>query len=273
MKSKKRKNTSKEVRIKKIQEKIDRNIGSYNLKKISSSTESEEKQKYVLLLLELVKVVKKYKDKAVSDYFFDQIVILLQERLEQMSFKFKIPGYCSNDIYQESLVALRYKAIKDYDPDRSDVLEISPFDKFAMLCIRRHLSTKLKASYQNKNMALNKARSIDQGVNETDKTSGEQLFLSDIIPVKSKYKNYLDKFSEQEDFKKLFSCLNERLSNLEKEVLKLYACSYSYETISKILSKKKKYKDVTPKSIDNSLSRIKVKAAEIYKMHFSEEKK
>jgi DNA-directed RNA polymerase specialized sigma24 family protein len=69
--------------------------------------------------------------------------------------QFYIPGCNFDDIYQEALFALRFKAIIDYRKEKIGKKGPYPFDKFAILFIRRHLSTLLKSSFQNKRKALN----------------------------------------------------------------------------------------------------------------------
>ena len=133
----------------------------------------------ILLYVKLVDEVRFGKTKMKSDLAFDKLAEMLHPKIQQLVYKFKIPGLSSGDLYQEALFALRFKAIKDYDYSRSDMQEISPFDKFAALCIRRHLSTKLKSSWQNKNRVLNSSISLDQ--DRSAKGSEDNLFLSDIL--------------------------------------------------------------------------------------------
>ena len=170
---------------------------------------SEEREKEVLLLLKLVEQVRKSRNKQKSDLAFDNIVSLLQKRINQISYKFKIPGYSFTDIVQEALFALRYKAIKDYDKERSLLRKISPFDKFAILCINRHLMTKLKASFQNKSLTLNMATSLDENRN-MESESDESLCLVDILPEDKS--TILEKVQDKELFNLLISKLYQRLS-------------------------------------------------------------
>jgi len=181
--------------------------------------------------------------------------------MSQISRKFRIPGASFQDVYQESLIALRYKAVKDYDPTRGNGEGPYPFEKFALLCIRRHLSTKLKASYQNKQKVLNESTSLSQ-----ERTSGEthdSLYMIDIIP--GTIEPILDSLESREYYKTLFSKLFTKLSRFEREVFLLYTQKYSYEQIADRINKKRDCQHVVNvKSIDNALSRVKSKGKTIF---------
>ena len=201
-----------------------------------------------------------------SDVAYGEIESRMRTRLSQISFKFYIPGCNYEDIYQESLFALRYKAIKDYDKSRSKKGKLQPFEKFALLCIRRHLSTKLKSSYQNKKKALNSSISLDQDRNMSE--GDDILFLSDILT--SSNETVLDQMEHKEYYRMLFSSLLEKLSSFEKEVFGLYSQKYSYEEIAKIIKKNKgRRSKVNIKSVDNALSRIKAKGKDVFQKHKS----
>ena len=177
--------------------------------------------------------------------------------------KFYIPGLNYDDILQEALFALRFKAIPDYNKDKGTGTTPYPFDNFAILCIRRHLSTILKSSFQNKRKALNTSLSLDENRGSHD---DEDLYLSDIVPHIEG--NIIEMLGEKEYYKNLFNKLYVRLSKLEKNVFILYAYKYSYDEITDKINKdcraKGSKKRVSIKSIDNSLSRIKIKAKEIF---------
>ena len=91
-----------------------------------------ENQEQILKYIELVKIIRGSKSKIEKDLAFEEIVKMMEPNLQKFIRKFTIPGYDKNDIYQEALFALKYKAIKDYDSSRSEIKDISPFDKFAI---------------------------------------------------------------------------------------------------------------------------------------------
>jgi len=227
-------------------------------KKIANRDDAE-----VINYIRLVEQIKKSKVKAKVDAAFNEIIKLLKTKLEQISYKFKIPGLNNEDIYQESLFALRYKAIKDYDSSKSEKKEISPFDKFAILCIRRHLSTKLKSSYQNKQRVWISSISLDQDRNTL---SEDSLFLSDIIS--DGVLSISDVLDQKENDKSLYKSLYSKLSHFEKIVFLLYCRKLSYHEITGRINKgKSKDCRVNVKSIDNAIARVKQKGREIFKKH------
>jgi RNA polymerase sporulation-specific sigma factor len=214
-------------------------------------------------LVEIVrgKGIRKSKESA-----YNEIELRIKFKILYIVRKFYIPGCNHDDILQEALYALRFKAIPDYDKTKGRGGEAYPFDKFAILCIRRHLSTLLKSSFQNKRKALNTSLSLDQdrGSNED-----ENIYLSDILP-KTNF-DLVSILGEKEYYSNLFNTLYSKLSELERYVYLLYIKKYSYDEMTAKINKeykKKGYKKrYNIKSIDNSISRIKAKAKAIYKKH------
>jgi len=230
---------------------------------VKGDNKEEEKEKRILRFIKLVEIVRNSKNIKKIDEAFDEIVKLMQTKILHLSYSIKIPGLKIDDLYQEALFALRYKAIKDYDQTRSNRSIISPFDSFAVLCIRRHLSTKLKASYQGKQRVLNNSISLDQD-RSTSNSVEEYSTLAEIMPYTAQ-DAYLE-IRNQEDFSYLVKKLWEKMSDLEQKVFILYRQNMSYEEITKIINKniKNKKEKINVKSVDNALSRIKSKGKEIY---------
>jgi RNA polymerase sporulation-specific sigma factor len=232
----------------------------------------------VLYYIDLVYAVREKSEKKPVDanMAFAKIVEGLATKIKKIAGKFKIPGFSFDDVYQESLYALRYKAIKDYDETRGSVVgTLAPFDRFALLCIRRHLSTTLKTSQQNKKKILNSCKSLDQDRSNDN----DELSLVNIIPKSSgtvpKHipKDVLDSLQSREYFGTLMTKLLSKLSPLERQVFKLYARQYTYEEIADIINAKYPNSDVNYKGVDNALSRIKAKSHKIFeKIHEKDQK-
>lgn len=214
----------------------------------------------VMYFIRLVEKVRKSTKQDVIDDAFVKIVVGLEPKMKKIAGKFKIPGYNFDDIYQESLYALRYKAIKDYDQTRGSGEGPAPFDRFALLCIRRHLATTLKTSHQNRKKILNSCKSLDQ-----DRSSdNDELSLVNILPQTEG--DVCSEITEKEYFKTLVNKLLAKLSNFEKQVFYLYAQQYTYEEISENINDNCPHKTkVNIKGVDNALSRIKNKARVIFK--------
>ncbi len=206
------------------------------------------------------KVLKRKTDEA-----YNELESRVKPSILHIINQFYIHGLDRNDLYQEALYALRYKAIPDYDKDRGRFGPY-PFYKFAALCIRRHLSTLLKSSFQNKRKALNTSLSLEQ---DREPSADEVLSLSNIIPLTEG--TVLDEIEDKEYYKQLIYNLFAGLSKFEKKVFLLYVQRYSYDqimyTINKSYKRKSLRKKINIKSIDNALSRIKDKGKEVFERY------
>ena len=228
-----------------------------------SQEDIDSRKKLVLKYIELVEIIKTSKDKKKTDAAFSEIIELMKDKINRISYRFNIPGFGKHDIYQEALYALRFKAIKDYDKTKSNIGDLSPFDNFAILCIRRHLSTTFKSSFRSKDAVLNTSTSLDRG---QDKKNDSDINLNEILSSKDCKHNIdaLSKLDNKEYIKKIFTELLKSMSVLEKQVFLLYSQKHSYEYMcQKIYNKKPTRENI--KSIDNALMRIKSKAQQIYK--------
>ena len=152
-----------------------------------------------------------------------------------------IVGGDLEDLVQEGMIGL-YKAVKNF----SDEKEAS-FKTFAVLCIKHQIQTAIKAANTNKNKPLSSAVSF-QSFTENGTSENLDFLPIDLVLDSTQEEKMIDK----ENFKNLNEKIKSHLSPLEFKVLKLYLQGYSYKEISASLN-------VTSKSIDNSLSRIKSK--------------
>ena len=152
-----------------------------------------------------------------------------------------IVGGDLEDLVQEGMIGL-YKAVKNF----SDEKEAS-FKTFAVLCIKHQIQTAIKAANTNKNKPLSSAVSF-QSFTENGTSENLDFLPIDLVLDSTPKEKIIDK----ENFKKINKKIKSHLSPLEFKVLKLYLQGYSYKEISASLN-------VTSKSIDNSLSRIKSK--------------
>lgn len=207
----------------------------------------------------LVDIVRQCRKKKKIEVAYNEIVRRMHPKIQKITYQFFIPGLSPDDIKQEALFALRFKAIKDYDETRGRDGNPFPFDRFAMICIRRHLSTQRKSSFQNKKRVLNTSISLNQDRNDGNNDS---LSLSDILPQTDG--NVLEMIEQNEYLKTLFIKLFEKLSKFEKEVFILYAQGNSYDQIAYIINKKYHTRSSNVKSVDNALSRIKLKGKDVF---------
>lgn len=165
-----------------------------------------------------------------------------------------IKGLQTVDIYQETLIALRFKAIPGFKKRKG-----MSFLNFAKMCIRRHLITLLNASKTIQyNQPMNRAISIDAPVNQGDDDSPNTFAntLEDKNPHSNKIAEKDEAYTVTRD------TLMNALSDFEKIVLDEYLTTSTYKEIAKNISKRTNKRCVT-KSVDNALLRIRKKAFQL----------
>ena len=209
-------------------------------------------------IAEIVVALNKEKRKNKKDILFENIVNKIDPLIKRIVGKFNIPGYEKSDLYQEALYALRFKAVSDFDVRRIIGDDFVGFEKFAALCVKRHLSTLLKCSFQNKKATLNTSVSFNSTKPNNESFDISSLINSSDISQESDSEN-------KEMFKNIISNLMSQLSDFEKKVLALYSQRFSYEEICDLLNIGKKSIPINIKGVDNALSRIKVKARSVIK--------
>lgn len=141
------------------------------------------------------------------------------------------------DVIQEAMIGL-LKAINGYDENKT-----ASFTTFAILCIKRQIITAIKSSNAGKNRILNMAM-----INpETEDTSN--------ISYSNKSFNFYNPeeiVMSKERFRELNRYLKTNLSKMENEVFEYMLSEMAYTEIAEKTGR-------TPKSIDNSIQRIKKK--------------
>ena len=156
-----------------------------------------------------------------------------------------IIGGDRDDLIQEGMIGL-YKAIRDYDCTKD-----ASFSYFADLCISRQIYDAIKASNRKKNIPLNTYISLNSPVHNNFSENEDVLSIIDII-YQDNNTNPEELIIDKERTSMLEYELERRLSNLEKEVVKLFVVGMKYTEIAAVLNKE-------PKSIDNALQRIRAK--------------
>lgn len=188
--------------------------------------------------------------KEFNDYeLLDQIYSCSEDANEILIYKYrplivniaqKFIKYCNggvdlNDLIQEGMLGLN-EAINSFREDRE-----ANFGTYARLCIQRRIVSLVKSTKAQKNMILNSSLSLeDDDFNLFDK------YLSD---------NSQDPGLMVEDYDSqqyLYSKLDEKLTDFEKQVFELKKDGFEYKEISEMLEK-------DPKAIDNAIQRIKAK--------------
>ncbi len=145
-----------------------------------------------------------------------------------------------DDLLQEAMIGL-YKAYTNYDPSSS-----TSFSTFAHMCITRNVQSAIKLANRKKNSFLNQSLTLTSQGKVTDDDQDITLVLAspNLSPD--------EKLIHNENLNDIKSKIISSLSKFEQKVLSLYLKGYSYKDISCFLN-------VTSKSIDNALTRIRKK--------------
>ena len=144
-----------------------------------------------------------------------------------------------NDLVQEGMLALN-SAITNYNDSKN-----ANFGTFAKLCIERRIANYIRSFRRDKNKVLSEAISYDL---EEDNSMDKFLADRSLEP--------LTVVTNLEDDKLLVEQINKDLTKLEQEVFHLKLKGYDYKEIAKRLNK-------SPKAVDNTIQRIKVKIKNI----------
>lgn len=173
-------------------------------------------------------------DTEIADYLMEKYKPLVRKKTNAMY----LIGGETEDLIQEGMIGL-FKAMRDFDTKK----EVS-FFAFAELCINRQLYSALEASNRKKHIPLNTYISFSNQ-EDADGMNLEQMLTDETASPEQM-------MIEHESKEEFFQRLQERLSPMEKKVLYLYLEGHTYTQIAEIMEK-------TPKSIDNSLQRIRAK--------------
>lgn len=178
----------------------------------------------------------------------DQLMEIYKPKVVQIARKYFLVNSSFDDVIQEGMWGL-FKAYRTFDLNSS-----VSFKTYATLLINRQIQTAIRTNNRNKNTPLNTYFSINnQGKilfstsnDESDSEDENGFFLpsNNLTPEESIL--FREKICEINKF------VEKILSSFEKRVLHLFITGLNYVEIAKKLKKE-------PKSIDNALSRIKIK--------------
>jgi len=194
---------------------------------------------------------KEFNDYELLDYIYScnedaNEILIYKYRPLIVNIAQKFIKYCNggvdlNDLIQEGMLGLN-EAINSFREDRE-----ANFGTYARLCIQRKIISLVKSTKTLKNMVLNSSFSLeDDEVNAFDK----YLMDNRLNP------SFMVEDHDNEKF--IFNKLDEQLTDLEKQVFDLKKEGFDYKEIADILEK-------SPKTIDNTIQRIKAKLKNIIK--------
>ena len=162
--------------------------------------------------------------------------------VNKLSRSYFLIGGDIEDIVQEGMIGL-YHAILHFSPDKKVT-----FKNFAGICIKHQIQNAIKVASSEKNKVLSSALSITDEVLSEEEEDKIELELPSDLP--SPY----DTILEKEKIVEMKSLVQKVLSPLERKILSLYLGGYNYSEIAAMAN-------ISKKSVDNGLSRIKNKLA------------
>ena len=136
-----------------------------------------------------------------------------------------------DDIIQEGMIGL-LGSVYGYDPD-----EGVRFETFATVCISDRIKSAVRNQLRSKHMPLNGYVDIDDVEISDDMSDPQTMIIM------------------QERFEDLSESIEKKLTDLEKDVLRLHIGGHNYSSIAEMLS-------ISVKSVDNALQRARKKLKE-----------
>lgn len=188
---------------------------------------------------DIINLAQNKKDSAM-EYLLEKYKPLVRQKTRKL---FLIDGD-KDDLIQEGMIGL-FKAVRDYQVGKD-----AAFRTFADLCISRQLYSAIKKSNRLKNQPLNSYISIySDEFNDADELAGDRTVISSGSDnIANPEAIVIDRESAVDMQNQMF----DKLSKMEREVLKRYLDGMTYQEIAADMKK-------SPKSIDNALQRIKGK--------------
>lgn len=180
------------------------------------------------------------RENAAMEYLLEKYKPLVRQKTRKL---FLIDGD-KDDLIQEGMIGL-FKAVRDYQVGKD-----AAFRTFADLCILRQLYSAIKKSNRLKNQPLNSYVSIySDEFSDADELAGDRTVISSGSDnIANPEAIMIDRENAIDMQNKMF----DKLSKMEREVLKRYLEGMTYQEIAADMEK-------SPKSIDNALQRIKGK--------------
>lgn len=144
------------------------------------------------------------------------------------------------DLVQEGMIGL-YKAIKTFKKGKT-----ASFMTYAGTCIKNQIQTAVRIASSEKNMVLSTALPIERNDSFDDEEEEIEIVLPSPLPKPD------EKVENKENFETITKQIVKSLSQLELKILISYLKGYNYSEIAQ-------QNNISKKSVDNALSRIKTK--------------
>ena len=144
------------------------------------------------------------------------------------------------DLVQEGMIGL-YKAIKTFKKGKT-----ASFMTYAGTCVKNQIQTAVRIASSEKNMVLSTALPIDSKESFDDEEEEIEIVLPSPLPKPD------EKIENKENFAQITKQIVKSLSPLELKILISYLKGFNYSEIAQ-------QNNISKKSVDNALSRIKNK--------------
>ncbi len=175
-----------------------------------------------------------------------EIAFLLEDNkqlVNKIARRYFLVGGTIDDLIQEGMIGL-FSAITHFSAQQN-----CSFKTFATLCIERNIQDAVKSANRLKNLPLNEFMEVtEDGKVKIMQENNTPQFV--VLPSSdnSPEEEYISKSQAQE----ILENIKQKLSKAEQKVFNLYIEGVSISEISSVLN-------TTPKSVYNSISRIKQK--------------
>lgn len=177
-----------------------------------------------------------------DEFAIEKLLVEHKQLVNSVVRKYFLIGGDVDDLVQEGMIAL-YNAILTYDKSKN-----SSFDAYAYMLIERNIISLIKKANSKKYSPLNDAFKVNnQGTISFDEENEDVGYM-----ISSNEPNPENELLDNDSYNELLGKIKSTLSDYENEVLNYYLQGYNYNDIAQKL-------DVSPKSIDNALNRIKNK--------------
>lgn len=191
---------------------------------------------------ELISLAREHNEEAINILYQKYRPLMLKKSRKIYPF-LQNKGVELSDLIQECTIGFE-EAIKNFD-EKDNVI----FYTFANVCMDRQLMSEVKKLNRNKYKFLNEALPLETLEDENDNSN-----LIDFI--KNETANPESNLLNNEAYQSLYQKILTKLTPLENKVLTLKLDNYTYKEISKQLN-------ITEKSIDNTMQRIRIKVDKI----------
>ena len=183
------------------------------------------------------------KAKAGDEKAFDELYEKYKQVMSHIAKKYYLHDGNNDDILQEGMFGF-LKAINTFDENKGN------FGSYLRVLVNRRIINAVKKSIGEESSTIESVNVNGQGEIETTKDTVVGIPSESLTPETS--------VMYEEDEKEFDEIISAKLSDFERQVLQLRLSDFSYYDIMEKL-------EVSYKSVDNALSRIKTKLQNFFK--------